>query len=71
MHETTFEYLSPTDDQKVRMAQARNGFAVLAQLLNDLVPDGPDKTYVLRKLRSCGMWANVAITRHQDGSPRA
>lgn len=34
------------------------------------LPDGPDKTYVLRQLRDCAMWANIAITRYPDGSPR-
>jgi hypothetical protein len=27
-------------------------------------------TYILRKLREVGMWANVSITRNPDGSPR-
>lgn len=35
------------------------------------MPDGPDKTFVIRNHRSNAMWANVAITRQPDGSPRA
>ena len=35
-----------------------------------LIPDGPDKTYMLRKFREVAMWANIAITRNPDGSPR-
>ena len=38
--------------------------------IEHLVPDGPDKTYILRKLREVAMWVNVAITRNPDGSPR-
>jgi hypothetical protein len=34
------------------------------------VPDGPDKTYILRKLREVSMWVNVAITRFSDGAAR-
>jgi len=70
MHLSTFNYLKPTDDQVESMAEARAKFRMLADDIDRLLPDGPDKTYVLRKLRECAMWVNVAITRHADGSPR-
>jgi len=70
LHSTAFEYLMPTDRQTLAMADARYAFKTLAQRLDLLLPDGPDKTYTLRKLREVAMWANVAITRHPDGSPR-
>ncbi len=71
MHVSTFDYLKPTDDQVQRMARVRAAFArCTAEVVAD-VPDGPDRTYLVRKLRECGMWANVAITRHPDGSPRS
>lgn len=41
-----------------------------ADILDSYLPDGADKTYVLRLLRTVGMWANVAVTRHPDGAPR-
>ncbi len=71
MHASTFEYLKPTDQQLETMASARDEFRKLTASLDVLLPDGPDKTYVMRKLRECAMWANVAITREADGSPRA
>jgi len=52
------------------MAVVRLAFAKCAGVIIDHVPDGPDRTYVIRKLRECGMWANVAITRNPDGTPR-
>jgi hypothetical protein len=52
------------------MAQARSAFAELTVELDNIIPDGPDKTYMLRQLRDCAMWANIAITRNPDGSPR-
>ena len=70
LHTSTFEYLKPTDEQMRTMEQARSAFAELAVELDNIIPDGPDKTYLLRQLRDCGMWANVAITRNPDGSPR-
>lgn len=70
MHWRMFDYLNPTDKQKSDMQAARDAAAIYALALETLVPDGPDKTYLLRKLREVAMWANVAITREADGSPR-
>jgi hypothetical protein len=67
---TTFDYLQPTVGQMERMNDARAAARAYAACLEALVPDGPDKTYLLRKLREVAMWANIAITRHADGSPR-
>lgn len=41
------------------------------EAVDALLPDGPDKTYALRKHREVAMWTNIAITRQPDGSPRA
>lgn len=70
MDATTFEYLKPTDDQVKQMSVVREAAKVYATALDAALPDGPDKTYVLRKLREVAMWANIAITRQPDGSPR-
>ena len=71
LHDSTFEYLKPTDDQLRYMELVRNAFAMFIADIDGCIPAGPDKTYVLRQLRTCAMWANVAITRHSDGAPRA
>lgn len=70
LHESTFEYLRPTGAQLEDMAAMRTAFAELAAAVQWHVPDGPDRTYILRHIREAGMWANVAITRNGDGSPR-
>lgn len=70
MDKSTFEYLRPTQEQLVLMEAAREASRIYSERLEDLLPDGPDKTYALRKLREVAMWANVAITRQPDGSPR-
>ena len=70
MHASTFDYLSPTDNQKDEMNIVRSAAAGYAKVLEQMLPDGPDKTYTLRKLREVAMWANIAITRQPDGSPR-
>lgn len=70
LHDSTFEYLKPTDIQLEDMNFLRQQTAEYARVLQENIPDGPDKTYILRKLRELAMWINVAITRDADGSPR-
>jgi hypothetical protein len=71
MHPSTFEYLKPTEEQIATMKTVREGAALFCAVLEAMLPDGPDKTFVIRAHRSNAMWANVAITRHPDGTPRA
>lgn len=70
MHSKVFEYLSPTDQQLSAMDELRAAAKVYADKIEDIVPDGPDRTYLMRKLREVQMWVNVAITRQPDGAPR-
>lgn len=70
LHPSTFEYLKPTDHQLKIMAELRAAAAEYAAVLDALLPDGPDKSFALRAHRSNAMWANVAVTRHADGTPR-
>jgi len=70
MHDTTFQSLKPTVAQLDAMAQLREAVRVYAVYIEQLVPDGPDKTYIVRKLREVAMWVNAAITHQPDGSPR-
>lgn len=70
LHESTFSYLNPSEEQKAKMAIVRGEFLNFAKGLEVHIPDGPDKTYLMRQLRDCAMWANIAITRNPDGSPR-
>lgn len=71
MHPSAFEYLIPTHEQLETMSKIRREAAGFARAIEDLLPDGPDKTYTLRIFREVAMWANIAITRNPDGSPRA
>jgi hypothetical protein len=70
LHRSVFEYQKPNDDQLDRMAEMRSHFAAFAQYLDGALPDGPDKTCVLRQLRDCAMWSNVTLLRTADGTPR-
>lgn len=70
MHASTYEYLKPTDRQMGQMARVRAAAAAYSAVLESELPEGPDKTFVIRNHRSNAMWANVAITRLPDGTPR-
>jgi hypothetical protein len=70
MNPNTYEYLKPSDAQKEQMAEARRAAAEYANVLDKVVPEGPDKTFIIRSLRTVAMWVNVSITRNSDGSPR-
>lgn len=70
MHPSTFEFLKPTDEQIAQMAKVRQAAKDYCDILEANLPDGPDKTFIIRAHRSNAMWANVSITRQADGSPR-
>jgi hypothetical protein len=70
LHDSTFFYYLPTSSQMEAMDRGREGFRQLANLLDRIIPEGSDKEHVFRLLRTAAMWTNVAITRHEDGTPR-
>ena len=70
MHPSTFEYLKPTEKQLDDMTTIRAAARKYCEVLEAILPEGPDKTFIIRNHRSNAMWANVSITRHPDGTPR-
>lgn len=70
LHPSTFDYLKPRQGQLDVMNALRDATRCYAELLENALDDGPDKTYILRRVRETAMWVNVCITRNADGSPR-
>jgi hypothetical protein len=70
MHASTFEYLKPTQEQIDHMSQLRQAAKAYAECLDTFLIDGPDKSFIMRNHRTNAMWANVAVTRKADGTPR-
>lgn len=70
MHASTYDYLKPTDEQMDTMGHLRAAAKVYGEALDKLLPGGPDKDLAIRQHRMTAMWANVAITRFEDGEPR-
>lgn len=71
LHPSTYSYHAATPEQVEKMAKVREAARVYSEVLERELLDGPDKTFILRTHRSNAMWANVAITREADGTPRA
>ena len=66
MHGTTYEYLKPTDEQVAKMARVRAAAAEYSRVIEAEIPDGPDKTYLIRKHREVadvGEYRDHAATR--------
>ena len=61
MNAAMFEFLQPSAEQIDDMAVCRKAAAEYAQALEMLVPEGPDKTYLLRKLREVSMWVRYLL----------
>ena len=70
-HNSTYEYLKPTDPQVDSMGRVRAAAKAFHDVLERELPEGPDKTFAIRNHRTTAMWANIAITRLPDGTPRA
>lgn len=70
MHPSTYDYLKPTPAQIDAMSKVRAAARDYSAVLEAQLPEGPDKTFIIRGHRANAMWANVAITRLPDGTPR-
>lgn len=70
LHSSTFNYLLPNENQKDKMAVVRAAAKQFYDVLDTYLPEGPDKTSVIRELRTLIMWAMVTIMRNADGAPR-
>lgn len=67
---STYAHLKPTNDQLETMERVRAAAKAFSDVLEKELPDGPDKTYILRAHRTNSMWCNVAVTRQADGAAR-
>lgn len=70
LHESTFGYLLPSSEQIIQMQEGRTAARAYSDVLERILPDGADKTFILRAHRVNAMWVNAAITREADGTPR-
>ena len=62
--ESRFTYHKPKDGQPERYASIRRKALELAELINNLAPDGREKSLSLTKIEEAVMWANAGIARN-------
>jgi hypothetical protein len=70
MHQSTFQYLRPSDEQVETMTVVRRAFERIYAHVDALVPEGRYKALTITALEQAAMWANKGITRESDGAPR-
>jgi hypothetical protein len=70
MDKTTFDYLAPNPEQTEKMKRLREAAKAYNDVIEKELEDGPDRDHAIRNNRETAMWANVAVTRRHDGSPR-
>jgi hypothetical protein len=63
--ERNFTYHKPTEFKQQVYPKLRDKAKELAYLINDLVPDGREKSLAMTKLEEVVMWANAGVSRHK------
>ena len=53
-------------DQELDLEVTQNTAHAYKRAIEELVPDGPDKIYMLQKLREVQMWAKMAIEQGKE-----
>jgi hypothetical protein len=52
-----------TDEKQLAHGQVRGSCLGIAQLLDEMLPDGREKSLAITKLQEVMFWANAAIAR--------
>lgn len=56
-----YQYHAPTEEQRGKYEQLRSEAKILASIIEDVCPDGADKSAAHRLLREAVMTANASI----------
>lgn len=60
----TFEYLQPTDEQKLTMNRLRTAYKALYEEVKSNLPANRGASIALTKLEESAMWVNKSITEN-------
>lgn len=66
--DSRFTYRAPTEITKLMHEDIDLLTRRLAHQLDELLPEGREKSLALTHLQDCRMWANAAIATHPDAS---
>jgi hypothetical protein len=60
-----FTHHPPKGDQAFRYGEIRNRAHAVASLIDEMCPDGREKSLAITHLEQAVMWANAAIARNE------
>lgn len=63
--EKRFTYHKPTPEKAEKFPLIRNKAKELAYLIEELVPNGREKSLAITKLEEVVMWSNAGISREE------
>lgn len=58
-----FSYHAPDAEKRARHGLVRGSCEILAAALDDLIPDGREKSLAMTNLEQAMFWANAALAR--------
>lgn len=61
--ESRFTYHAPSEKNVTKFPTLRSAAKQLAELINELCPEGREKSLAITKLEEVIMWANAGIAR--------
>lgn len=61
-----FTYHEPNEDKKIRFLNIRNAAKQLAYIIDNVCPEGREKSLSLTRLEESVMWANASVARMDD-----
>ena len=62
--EKRFTYHNPSEENKAKHSKVNETLLAVAEVFNELLPDGREKSLALTKLEEAKMWSNASIARH-------
>lgn len=62
----SYEFVKPSDNQDVKLLAVRNAARSFADVMEKVLPSGPDRAHAFRQFRTAVMWTNYIISRSQD-----
>lgn len=64
--ESRFTYHKPKENDAYKFVAIRRDAKYLASIIDDLVPEGREKSLAITKLEEVVMWANAGIARQEE-----
>jgi hypothetical protein len=61
-----FTYHPPSDTKATKHVMIRESGKTLTEIINEMVPDGREKSLAITKIEEAIMWANAGLARNPE-----